>query len=121
MSINRVKKKKKTDGGNMVVKCISSFRHQVIAGKIYLVVEILVKRYNAKISYRIVDEEGYPAIYDEELFDIVSNSLHDYSVISTQESLILSPAQIVNSELNKKMWRDFGESLSKTIRKRMIC
>lgn len=121
MSINRVKILAKTNGGNMVVKCISSFRHQVIAGKIYLVVEILVKRYNAKISYRIIDEEGYPAIYDEELFDIVSNSLHDYSVISTQESLILSPAQIVNSELNKKMWRDFGESLSKTIRKRMIC
>ena len=56
----------------MLVRCEKSFRHQISEGNIYLVIEILIKRANSKISYRIIDNDGIPAIYDSENFEIVS-------------------------------------------------
>lgn len=84
----------------MVVKCIESFRHQIKKEEKYLVIEILVT--NNLISYRIIDEEGYPAIYDAGKFEIVSNHLSDYSISIMKNSLVISPQEIMNSDLNAK-------------------
>lgn len=47
----------------MLIRCEKAFRHQISKGHIYLVIEILIKRVNSKISYRIIDNDGIPAIF----------------------------------------------------------
>lgn len=86
----------------MLVKCINSFRNQIRVESIYLVLEVLIKRTNNMISYRIIDEDGYPAIYDADNFIIVSNNMNHFSIFLNNKMLILSHTLILNSELNKK-------------------
>lgn len=90
------------DGGNMLVQCKETFRQQIKEGSIYLVIEILIKRNNNSVSYRVVDSEGYPAIYDAEKFVIISNCINKFALSLTSDCIILSPKQILDSELNEK-------------------
>lgn len=86
----------------MLVKCKESFRQQLKANNLYIVIEVLVKLTTKSISYRIIDEERFPAIYDSVKFDIVSNQLSQYSISITDEDMVLSPSIILNSELYNK-------------------
>ena len=62
----------------MLVKCKKSFRHQLKEGNIYLVVEIIIKRKSNTIRYRLIDNEGYPAIYEADMLKVQTNVLKDY-------------------------------------------
>lgn len=93
----------KIKGANyMLVKCKKSFRHQLKEGNIYLVVEIIIKRKSNTIRYRLIDNEGYPAIYEADMFEVQTNVLKDYAITINQESILISPIQIANSELNRE-------------------
>ena len=92
----------KINGGNMLVQCKETFGQQIIEGTIYLVIEILVQRNPYSVSYRVVDSEGYPAIYDAEKFEIISNRINQFALSLTQNHMAVSPKRIVDSELNKK-------------------
>lgn len=91
----------------MLVRCKESFRQQIKEGSIYLVIEILVNRTRNLISYRLIDSEGYPAIYDAEKFVIVSDCINNFAISVNQNSIVLSPAQILDSELNEKSAEGF--------------
>ena len=86
----------------MLVKCKKSFRHQLKEGNIYLVVEIIIKRKSNTIRYRLIDNEGYTAIYEADMFEVQTNVLKDYAITINQESILISPIQIANSELNRE-------------------
>lgn len=97
----------------MIVRCKESFRQQIKEGSTYLVIEILITRTNNSISYRLIDSEGYPAIYDAEKFVIVSNDINSFAFSFNQEIIVFSPTQILNSELKEKnaegFWGSFIE------------
>lgn len=61
----------------MVVKCEKSFRHQISEGMNYRVLENIIKRDSNAISYRIIDNDGIPAIYESTLFCVVSNHMNN--------------------------------------------
>lgn len=86
----------------MLIQCKKNFRQQIKEGEIYLVIEILIKRNSNSVSYRLIDREGYPAIYDAKNFEIVSNRLNNFALLLTSDIIIFSPKQIIDSELNKK-------------------
>ena len=44
----------------MLVKCSKPFRHQISYNDVYLVIEILTKFSNKSVSYRLIDNDGYP-------------------------------------------------------------
>lgn len=86
----------------MLAKCIESFRNQIKAGNTYLVIEISIKLTSNSVGFRIIDEEGYPAIYEADKFQIVSNRINDFAIVINENYIILSHNFILNSELNKK-------------------
>ena len=102
----------------MIVKCKSSFRHQITEGDNYLVIEVLIRRTTNRISYRIIDNEGYPAIYEADKFEVISNKLIDFAIKFDDEIIILSHTLILNSELNKMniegFWGLFSEDNEET-------
>lgn len=91
----------------MLVRCIESFRQQIKAGNLYLVIEILIKRTSNSVSYRVIDDEGYPAIYDAEKFVIVSDSINNFAISWKQDHIVFSPVRILHSELNEKCIEGF--------------
>ena len=86
----------------MLVKCSKPFRHQLSENNVYLVIEILTKFSNKSVSYRLIDNEGYPSIYDADRFEVVSNKIDNFAVLLNDDGIILSHELIVNSELNIK-------------------
>lgn len=86
----------------MLIQCKEKFRQQIKEGEIYLVIEILIKRNSNSVSYRLIDREGYPGIYDAKKFEIVSNRLNNFALLLTSDIIVFSPKQIIDSELNKK-------------------
>lgn len=111
----------------MLVKCINSFRQQISKGNDYLVIEILVKRPQNIISYRVIDNEGFPAIYDSENFEIISNSIDDFAISVYQNEIVLSHKLILNSKANEKnvegFWGLFIEDDKETreILQKVVC
>lgn len=87
---------------NMLVQSKETFRHQIKEGDVYLVIEILIKCNNNSVSYRIIDNEGYPGIYKAEQFVIISNSINKFALSLKPDCIIFSPKQILDSELNEK-------------------
>lgn len=86
----------------MLVKCIKSFRNQIIEGAVYLVVEIIINNSTSTISYRIIDNDRYPSIYEAEKFAIVSNDLDGFAISFNNGNITLSPKLILDSKLNEK-------------------
>ena len=86
----------------MLIKCKESFRHQITKGDIYLVIEMIIRLSNNSIFYRVIDNEGYPAIYEFEKFEIVSNEYKNSAVLLNDTKFILSHKDILNSSLNEK-------------------
>lgn len=111
----------------MLVKCVNSFRHQIIEGDVYLVVEILVRRSNDIVSYRVIDAEGFPSIYDSNHFEIVTNNIDNFAVSVCEEQIIISHKSILNSKINKRnvegFWGAYIEDdvESKEILKNVVC
>ena len=83
----------------MLVRCEKSFRHQISEGNIYLVIEILINRANSKISYRIIDIDGIPAIYDSENFEIVSESVNGMCIFTNAVQISVTHKRIIDSKL----------------------
>jgi hypothetical protein len=111
----------------MLVKCINSFRQQISEGDVYIVIEVLVKRTKNIISYRVIDNEGFPAIYDSKNFEIISNNIDDFAISVCQDKIVLSHKLILNSEVNEKnvegFWGLFIEDDIETreILKNVVC
>lgn len=83
----------------MLVRCEKTFRHQISEGNIYLVIEIIIKRANSKISYRIIDNDGIPAIYDSENFEIVSESVNGMCILTNAIQISFTHKSIIDSKL----------------------
>ena len=86
----------------MLIKCKESFRHQITKGDIYLVIEMIIRLSDNSIFYRVIDNEGYTAIYEFEKFYIVSNEYKNSAVLLNDTKFILSHKDILNSSLNEK-------------------
>jgi hypothetical protein len=84
----------------MLVKCSNPFSHQTTEGKTYLVIEVIIVR--NKVDYRIVDNQGCPAIYDSNDFEIVSRSLDGYCLLEkiNNQAIIITHKLILDSKLN---------------------
>ena len=91
----------------MLIKCIKSFRNQLKVGNVYLVVEISIKAANNSVGIRVIDDEGYPAIYEADRFEIVSNRIDDFAILINEDHIVLSHNLILNSELNEKSIEGF--------------
>lgn len=55
----------------MLVKCKESFRHQITKGHIYLVIEMTIRSIDNSIFFRVIDNEGYLAVYEFEKFRLL--------------------------------------------------
>lgn len=91
----------------MIVKCIRPYRTQVSEKHIYLVIEVFANVYSKKYSFRIIDNDGCPAIYNADLFEIVSSKIINSSIIIDANSLVVSHDLIVNTSLNQKHMEGF--------------
>ena len=85
----------------MIVKAEKNFRHQISKGTEYQVLEIIIKRNSNVISYRIVDNDSIPAIYENSLFSVVSNYMENASVIFDDAQIVMSHKLITDSKLNQ--------------------
>ena len=85
----------------MLVRCINAIRNQILQDKVYLVIEIYIKRSNNSISYRIIDSEGYPAIYESSNFVITSNKISNFSLVIKDTSIVFTPESLYSSKLNE--------------------
>ena len=72
----------------MLIKCIKSFRNQLKVGNVYLVVEISIKAANNSVGFRVIDDEGYPAIYEADRFEIVSNRIDDFAILINEDHIV---------------------------------
>jgi hypothetical protein len=86
----------------MLVRCEKAFRHQISKGNIYLVIEIIIKRANSKISYRIIDNDGCPAIYDSENFKIVSENVNGMCILTNDIQISFTHKRIIDSKLQNE-------------------
>lgn len=86
----------------MLVKACKNFRNQISINNVYLVIEIIVNISRKHISFRVIDDEDYPAIYDAENFIIVFNHINHFSILIRENSVTCSHEFIVNSKLNEK-------------------
>ena len=85
----------------LLVRCINAIRNQILQDKVYLVIEIYIMRSNNSISYRIIDSEGYPAIYESSNFVITSNKISNFSLVIKDTSIVFTPESLYSSKLNE--------------------
>ena len=81
----------------MLVKCKKAFRYRT-----YLVIEVIIRFSDNSKFYRIIDDDGYPALYGAKKFKIVSNEYNNCAVLFNHKSFVLSHKDIINSTLNNK-------------------
>ena len=81
----------------MLVKCKKAFRYRT-----YLVIEVIIRFSDNSKFYRIIDNQGYPALYKAENFEIVSNEYNNCAVLLNDRRFVLSHKDIINSTLNNK-------------------
>lgn len=85
----------------MLVKCSKSFRHQTTEGNIYLVIEILINIIQKRLSYRIIDNEGSPVIYESNDFEVFSRNLDGYCLtVEIDYGVRITHKLILDSKLN---------------------
>lgn len=89
-------------GAAMLVKCIESFQQQIIEGEIYLVLEIYGAFEAREANYRIIDSDGYPAIYPAANFSIVSGRLDGLNFFKGGTKAVISHSLIQKSILNEE-------------------
>ena len=86
----------------IVVKCIAPFRDQILKGNRYLALEMMIHLSRGKAFYRVIDEQGCPAIYDADLFEIESDSLNGFCIQNSQDSIVLSHKAILDPAFKEK-------------------
>lgn len=86
----------------MLVKCIKSFNEQISADTIYLVLEVYISRSKPSIDYRVLDNDGCPAIYEAKNFEVVSDRLDGFGFVVKEDFFVLSPEILIQSDLNEK-------------------
>lgn len=86
----------------MQVKCIESFTHQITLGKVYLVIEISIRLSTKTTYFRVIDNEGYPAIYESNKFLVLTNEYMNAALQFKNDVITISHKNIANSSLNKK-------------------
>jgi len=83
----------------VIVTCKENYRESLIGQKDYLVIEIYVSVRKQKISYRISDEQGTLAIYNNDLFVIKDPALSGYSIKTENLSTLITVTKLL--ELDK--------------------
>lgn len=86
----------------MIVKCIKSYAKQLNLNALYLVVEMYISMTKGTVSFRVLDNDGCPAIYPSGNFELVSNSVNGFGVVWHNGEIVLSPELIIKSDLNMK-------------------
>lgn len=86
----------------MLIKCKEQFGQQLSPETLYFVIEIYINISTGSVQYRLVDDEGCPAIYEAKKFEIISNEIDGFTISIADNKLVLSPKLIAESELNKK-------------------
>ena len=88
----------------MIVKCISNIGKSkyisktITVGKEYLVLEINFSQMHEEfMTYRIINNEGRPVVYDASCFTVISNELKDMVVDSQKEWCTITPKLIFES------------------------
>lgn len=84
----------------MLVKCTRSLHEQLSAGKVYLVLEVYTHLDRKTIDYRLLDNNGCPAIYSADYFEIESDRVSCFSLLVKETYLVLWPEIIAKSPLN---------------------
>lgn len=90
----------------MLIKCTKNFRNQISTGRIYLVIEVIIGCNNS-VRYRIIDDDGCPAIYNSDSFEIISNSVSGFGLRMGEMSTVLSHKLILDSSLNAEHMEGF--------------
>lgn len=95
----------------MLIQCIQSIGQQITKESVYLVIEVYVnaKRPEDIVHYRVIDDDGYPAIYSAKYFEVVSNKTDGLSLTIKEDGIVLAPETILLSPLNKKSINGFWD------------
>lgn len=92
---------------------------QLTVGEIYLVIEVIIGSSAEQVSYRIVDNQGFPAIYESYCFEIVSGSLDGLSIeeITEGKNLTITHKLVADSKLRTdyggRFWEVYFDSEDK--------
>lgn len=86
----------------MLIKCTCSCGEQLSTGQTYLVIEVYANFLTKVVSYRIIDNDGVPAIYPSRYFEIISNAVDGFGLSVKEDVLLLSPVAIISSKLNEE-------------------
>ena len=98
-----------------VISLSKSFSEQLVKEKVYLVIEAYFDfRLNKSsevlgASYRIVDEEGTPAIYDADGFEIVSGNLDGYYFLQDSDDHITITHKLIFEAGINTFWEVYFE------------
>jgi len=88
----------------------------LVKEKVYLVIEAYfnfsLNKPSAvrRISYRIIDEGGTPAIYEANGFEIVSGNLNGYYVVEDREDHMIITHKLIFEANPDKFWDTYFES-----------
>ena len=99
-----------------VISLSKSFSEQLVKEKVYLVIEAYfnfsLNKPSAvrRISYRIIDEGGTPAIYNADGFEIVSGNLDGYYLAQNRNDYIIMTHKLIFEANPDKFWDTYFES-----------
>ena len=99
-----------------VISLSKSFSEQLVKEKVYLVIEAYFDfRLNKSsevlgASYRIVDEEGTPAIYDANGFEIVSGNLDGYYFLQDSDDHITITHKLIFEAGTNTFWEVYFDN-----------
>ena len=88
----------------------TSSSKQLTKGKIYLVIGLYLDFESSKTSYRVLNNEGAPTIYDADGFEIVSGNLDGYYVVEDREDHMIITHKLIFEANPDKFWDTYFES-----------
>ena len=95
----------------MTVKCTKKYKNNakkdyITIGKEYYVIEIIYTRNtdngDYKINYRIMDNNGVPAMYKVEFFEIIDSGLSDMVMCKKAYGYVITHKIIADSSLERE-------------------
>ena len=99
-----------------VISLSKSFSEQLVKEKVYLVIEAYfnfsLNKPSAvrRISYRIIDEGGTPAIYEANGFEIVSGNLNGYYVVEDREDHMIITHKLIFEAGTNTFWEVYFDN-----------
>jgi len=82
----------------------TSSSKQLTKGKIYLVIELYLDFESSKTSYRVLNNEGAPTIYDADGFEIVSGNLDGYYWVQDRDNYITITHKLIFEAGKNTFW-----------------